>query len=153
MVALVANEDDGGVAAEASDDLQPVFDLVLGFALAAIDDEEVEAALAEEELMGGVHNFLPAKVPEVELYGLLVNFHVPALDRDALGFSLVGVEALTKELTQEGGFANVAFADEEDFGFVEGAVRLGLELEVVVKDGGRIAEVAPISSQNFWRDR
>ena len=146
MVALVADENDGRVAAEAGDDLQPVFDLVLGFALAAVDDEEVEAALAEEELMGGVHDFLSAKVPEVELHRLLVDFYVPAFDRDAWGFGLVGVEALTDELAEEGGFADVAFADEEDFGFVEGAVGLSLELEVIVEDGDGIAEVVPIST-------
>lgn len=150
MVALVADEDDGGVAAEAGDDLQPIFDLVLGFALAAVDDEQIEAAFAEEELVGGVHNFLSAEVPEVELDGLIVELDGVAFDDDAVGFGFVGVEGLTEELFEEGGFADIAFADEEDFGFVEGAVGLGLELEVVVEDGGGIAEVVPICAQEFW---
>ena len=37
--------------------------------MAVVEDEEVEAAFGEEELVGGVHDFLSAEVPEVEFDG------------------------------------------------------------------------------------
>ena len=66
LIALIADDDDGGVAAEAFDGVEPIFETVFFFALAVVEDEEVEAAFGEEELMGGVHDFLSAEVPEVE---------------------------------------------------------------------------------------
>ena len=34
--------------------------------MTGVEDEQIEAALGEEELVGGVHDFLPAKIPDVE---------------------------------------------------------------------------------------
>ena len=69
LIALVADDDHGGVAAEAFDGVEPIFETVFFFALAVVENEEVEAAFGEEELVGGVHNFLSAEVPEVEFDG------------------------------------------------------------------------------------
>ena len=52
--------------------LEPVFDLVLFLALAGVDDKNVDTALSQKELMGGMHNFLTAEIPDVQGNVLLV---------------------------------------------------------------------------------
>ena len=63
---LIEHHDDRGVAAKALDQAQPVVGVMLLLALAAVEDQEVEAAPGEEELVGGVHDFLAAEVPDVQ---------------------------------------------------------------------------------------
>lgn len=71
-----------------------MFDAVLAFALAVVEDEEVEAALGEEKLVGGVHDFLAAEVPDVDSNVGTVAGKLPVLDVDAFGFGFVGVEGV-----------------------------------------------------------
>ncbi len=91
FVGFVADDDDGRFAAEAVDEFEPVFDAVFFFAGAAVAGEDVEAALGEEELVGGVVDFLAAKVPDVEADGFVVDFERPCRDFEAIGLRFVGV--------------------------------------------------------------
>ena len=91
FVVFVADDDDGRFAAEALDQLEPVFDAVFFFAGAAVAGEDVEAALGEEELVGGVVDFLAAKVPYVEADRLAVNFERPGGDAEAVCLGFVGI--------------------------------------------------------------
>ena len=134
IVFVVLDEEDGAVFAEESDDFEPVG--VVGVFFAIVGDEDVEGAFGEEELVGLVVDFLAAEVPDVDAVGDGFVVKVPLVDVDALGADVfggggedvVGVE----EFVDEGGFADFAFADDEDFGFVEG---LEMGIEVVVQDG------------------
>jgi hypothetical protein len=136
FVALVADEDDGGCVAEAFDQFQPVFEAVFVFAGAAVAHEEVEAAFGKEKLVGGVVDFLSAEVPDVEFDGFGVDCNFPVCDVESVGLGLVGVVFVVDEAVDQGGFADAALPDEEDFGFVEGEDFAAAELAQVVEDGG-----------------
>nr|WP_307872655.1 hypothetical protein [Actinoplanes ovalisporus] len=95
--AFVADQDDRGAAREALDELQPILDAVLFLALPRVDDQEIDAAPGEEELMGGVHDLLPAEVPQVDRDVRAVHVEIPPGDVDPLGLALVGVEVAACE--------------------------------------------------------
>ena len=88
--------------------------------------------------MSGVVDFLSAEVPDVEfdLFGVDCNF--PVCDVESVGLGLVGVVFVVGEAVDQGGFADAALPDEEDFGFVEGADFANAELAEVVEDSGGI---------------
>ena len=66
--------------------------MFVGFAV--FEDEEIDTSFGEKELVGGVHDFLSAKVPEVDVDGLLIDVELPGMDFDALGFAFVRIEAI-----------------------------------------------------------
>ena len=68
LVNFVANDQYRRLAAEGLDDLEPVFDTVFFLGEAGIKNQKVKTALGEEELVGGVHDFLTTKVPDVKTY-------------------------------------------------------------------------------------
>ena len=86
--------------------------------------------------MGGVVDFLSAEVPDVEFDGFGVDCNFPLCDLESVGLGLVGVVFFAGEAVDQGGFADAALPDEEDFGFVEGADFAAAELAEVVEDGG-----------------
>ena len=49
------------------DDLEPVVETVFRFVQPRIEHEYIERAFGEEELVGGVHDLLPAEVPDVDV--------------------------------------------------------------------------------------
>ena len=63
---LVEHHDDRRIAAERANELQPVFGLGVFLALPTVEDQKIETAGGEEELMGGVHDFLAAEIPDVQ---------------------------------------------------------------------------------------
>ncbi|MCI5197363.1 MAG: hypothetical protein D3919_14330 [Candidatus Electrothrix sp. AW5] len=65
--------------------------------------------------MGGVHDLLAAKVPEVATESLVTGIELPGLDADAVGGFLVLIEAFIPEAAGEGGFTGCAFTDQDDF--------------------------------------
>ena len=71
------------------------------FVFAVVEDEDVEAAFGEEELVGVVHDALSAEVPEVELNGLVAIGESPRFDVDAGGFGFVGVESIFGEAIEK----------------------------------------------------
>ena len=141
LVAFVADDDDGGCAAEAVDQFEPVFDPVFVFAGAAVADEEVEAAFGEEELVGSVVDFLAAKVPNVEANVFGVDVDVPGGDVESVGLGLVGVELAVDQAVEQGSFADAALTNQQQFCFIQGANFTTAELAEVVADvfyGARI---------------
>ena len=62
---LVDHHQDGRVATITLDDPQPVVNVAFVLSLAGVENEQVEAALGQEELVGGVHDLLPAEVPDI----------------------------------------------------------------------------------------
>lgn len=71
------------------------------FVFAIVEDENVEAAFGEEELVGVVHDALSAEVPEVELNGLIAFRKPPRFDVDAGGFGFVGIKGVFGEAIEE----------------------------------------------------
>jgi hypothetical protein len=63
-VGVVADDDHRRIAAEGADGAQPVLDAVLLVGVAHVQHQHIDAARREEERMGGVHEVLPAEVPE-----------------------------------------------------------------------------------------
>ena len=66
LVGLVADDQHRRLAAEGLDDLEPILDAVFLLRQACIQHQQVETALGEKELVRGVHDLLPAEVPDVE---------------------------------------------------------------------------------------
>lgn len=65
---FVEDDEDGGFVAEAFDKVEPIFGIGVFVALATVEYQNVEAALGQEKLMGSVHDFLSAKVPNIEAH-------------------------------------------------------------------------------------
>jgi hypothetical protein len=62
-------DDDGGAGfAEEFDDFQPVVEV--GVVLAGVGDKKIEGAFGEEELMGGMVDFLATEIPDVDAEGV-----------------------------------------------------------------------------------
>ncbi|MCI5136175.1 MAG: hypothetical protein D3920_14145 [Candidatus Electrothrix sp. AW2] len=122
---------------------EPVF---RPFVTATVKHEDVEAAPGKEELVRGVHNFLTAKVPDVDPQGgITVLFYLPVADTDPVGSVFVGVKVLAEELLNQRGLACCAFADEKEFNLVEWAFLL-LERSEVLAD----SMDALVSNFNRW---
>lgn len=62
---LFTDDNDGRVAAEALDELEPVFNPVFVFAGAAVAGKDIQAALGEEKLVSRMVDFLTAEVLHV----------------------------------------------------------------------------------------
>lgn len=86
LVGFVADNDDGGVAAKALDDLEPVFETVGALVFTDVENQEIETAAGEKELVGGVHDLLTAKVPNVDTDRLAVYGERPGGDGNAGSF-------------------------------------------------------------------
>ncbi len=111
-----------GVAAKALDQVQPVVGVVLLLALAAVEHQQVEAAPGQEELVGGVHDLLAAKVPNVEPNRLAAGEgQRPLGDLDALGLRLGRVEAVMHQAVHQAGLAHLPEAHQNELGLVQGA--------------------------------
>jgi hypothetical protein len=67
---FVQDHNDGRIAAETSDEFEPILGVNVLATFASIKHEEVEASLGKEKLVGSMHNLLAAKIPDVKLYGL-----------------------------------------------------------------------------------
>ena len=65
LVDLVANHNNGRIPPKDWIILQPVFDPVFILSQTGIQHQQVQAAFGQEELVGGVHDFLPAKIPDI----------------------------------------------------------------------------------------
>jgi hypothetical protein len=117
---LVLHDDDRRLPPEALDVLEPVLGVEVLAAFAAVQDQQVETAVGEEELMRGMHDLLAAKVPDVETVGRPARLERPVRDVDALSFRFIAAEGLVQEASDERGFADFAAADENQFGLVEG---------------------------------
>ncbi len=78
-------DDQGGAGfGEEFDDFEPVVEV--GVVLAGVGDEEVEGAFGEEELVGGMVDFLAAEVPDVDAEGVAAGMgEVEAEYVDAFG--------------------------------------------------------------------
>ena len=74
-----------------------------------------------------MHDFLAAKVPDVELDAL----NLPLLNVDAFGDVLVRIEMVVEQAVHQGSFANVTLANDQEFGFVERFGFPEIELEEV----------------------
>jgi hypothetical protein len=103
---------------------EPILDAPFVFALTGIEDQEVETALGVEELVGGVHDFLPAEVPDVQGDGnsaLLGAIHLqrPGFDVNPVRLRFGFVKTLLHEPLNERGFAYSPLTDEDELGFVK----------------------------------
>ena len=64
---FVEDDDQGAVASEEFDDIEPV--VKVGVVAAVVGDEDVERTFGEEKAVGGVVDFLATKVPDIEVEG------------------------------------------------------------------------------------
>ena len=64
VLLFVFDNQNRAVVAEEFDDVEPV--VKIGVFFAGIGNEEIEGAFGEEILMGGVIDFLSAKVPDID---------------------------------------------------------------------------------------
>nr|WP_263972523.1 hypothetical protein [Pseudanabaena yagii] len=62
---FVFDNQNWAVVAEEFDDVEPI--VKVGVFFAGIGNEEIEGALGEEILMGGVIDFLSTKVPDIDV--------------------------------------------------------------------------------------
>ena len=98
---FVLDDEDGTAVAEEFDDTQPV--AKVGVFAAVIDEKDIQRTFGEEKLVGGVVDFLSAKVPEVNAERFAVGLgEFPAHYIDAFGggfwfFELVvGIEEFVR---------------------------------------------------------
>jgi len=110
--------------------------------LAGVEDEQVEAALGQEELVGSVHDLLPAEVPDVEAYvaraPLTLSGDLPLRNIDAFGLAFLRIEFVLDQALNQRSLADAALADQQDLGFVERASDFAPATEVVGQDVGGI---------------
>ena len=132
LVGLVADDQHRRLAAEGLDDLEPVLDAVFLLRQARIQHQQVETALGEEELVRGMHDLLPAEIPDVEFDGRLTidgwtndyrppSFVLrlsPQINGYSLRFSLVRIKCSVKDLLDERSFTNGALSNGKEFDFV-----------------------------------
>src|ERR1044071_6259567 len=90
----IQDNDDGGIGAEALDQLEPVFNVGIFIALAPAHHHQIQAALGEEELVRGVHNLLTTEVPDVQAHIVRTHLHRPFGDLDAQSLLFFRVEAV-----------------------------------------------------------
>ena len=89
IVFFVLDEEDGAVFAAETNDVEPVG--MVGVFFTAVGEEEVEGAFGEEELVGGVVDFLAAEVPKMNAVVVTIGaFEFPSADVDALGGEVFG---------------------------------------------------------------
>ena len=126
--AVRGDDDDARVVADPqADHVQPVFHLTLLDAAARLPDQQVERTAAEEELVRDAVDVLPAEIPGVELdldavLGGVRQAQTVNVNFDAVrgGFVFLrGFACLALQGFEQGGLADVAFADQHQFGFVE----------------------------------
>lgn len=122
IAAFVLDEMNGAGFAEELDALEPV--VMVGVFFTIVRHEEVTGAIGEEELVGLVVDFLSAEVPNVDFVVFAVGAcefpveDVDAFGGDVFGFGfeiVVGVDKFVGKTS----FTRTAFADDQEFGFVE----------------------------------
>lgn len=139
IAAFVLDQVDGAVFAEELDALEPV--VVVGVFFAIVRHEEVAGAIGEEELVGLVVDFLSAEVPNVDFVVFAVGAcEFPVEDVDALGGDVFGfgfeIVVGVDEFVGKTGFAATAFANDQEFCFVESLGFVGIASgEVVIENG------------------
>lgn len=150
IAAFVLDEVDGAGFAEELDALEPV--VVVGVFFAIVCHEKVAGAIGEEELVGLVVDFLSAEVPNVDFVVFAVGAcEFPVEDVDAFGGDIFGfgfeIVVGVNKFVGKTGFPATAFADDQEFGFVDVLGSIGVAGgEVVVEDGFRISGIRSIHS-------
>ena len=130
QVGFVKHDDQGGIAPEKLDQLQPVFQLFRVLIAPGIPHHQVEAAFTEEQMADApAHHFRP-KIPEVDLNPFLRHLHRPALYRDPAAGWLVRVEAPFHQAADQGGFARAGFSQHQQLDRIDAASFLILENEI-----------------------
>jgi hypothetical protein len=132
-IGLVADQHDRRVIAERPHMLQPVFGLLIGGVDlgSAVKQEDIEAAGAEKELVGGVDHDLTAEIPEMR--NDLRARHLPfgnVYTRSHLLLARNHVEAV--ESADERGFACRAIAEKDHADAVEGTGGIAKAFQVGV---------------------
>ncbi len=116
FVNFVQHHQHGRAATETGGVFEPFFGLVV---VAAVEQQHIDAALREKKLVGGVHHFLPAEVPEVGGDAVAVVHGERRLaNADAVRLAFLAVEVLAEQPFYERGFARRGFAEKYDFDFV-----------------------------------
>ena len=83
---------------EALDHAHPVVGVGVFRVAASVEHEQVDAALRQEELVRGVHDLLPAEVPDVQPHRTeLRQRQFPIGDLDPVRFSLATVELVVEQ--------------------------------------------------------
>jgi hypothetical protein len=93
--------------------------------------KHVDAALGEEELVSGVHDLLPAEVPDAQEDRIVVDLDAPATDLDARGLLLVLGEVTGHETLDQRRLADRTLADHEQLRLVKPSGRPLHTFEVV----------------------
>ncbi len=142
LVAFVADQNDGRVLAVGVDERQPIFNVILFERFSRIEDQQVQTAPREKELVRGVHVFLPAEIPHLradvaQRQGTLF---------DNQGGVFFVVEGVVNQPLNDGGLAHAAFAHHEDARFAQFTSAFFVDAFVVGEDFlGVVASIPSIS--------
>lgn len=114
------------------DQFDPFLDKVLLGTFARLPDHKIDGGRAEEQLVCWTVNALAAEIPTVEgdLYFTIGIGHFDGLDLNAVCSRFAFLPRVTTQCAEQATLAHFAFADEDEFGFVEGDLRGGFGAKV-----------------------
>lgn len=121
--AVGSDDENFGIGFAVFDEPDPLLDEALLGTFARFPDDEVNGGGGEEKLVGWAIDALPAEIPAVEGQGGAasrvsgLNFANVDAVRSGVFLPIFALEGV-----HEAGFADFAFADEDEFGFVEGSL-------------------------------
>ncbi len=131
---FVEHNENGGVAAKALDEFEPVLGIGIFVALATVEHQQVKATLGEKELMGRVHNLLPTKIPHMEFdIFSVVESNRPLGNLNALCLSRSWAKILINQAIDQGRFSHRAETHQNHLGFIQWST-LKSQPKIVIKD-------------------
>src|SRR5664280_82892 len=140
-ILLVLEDQRRAVPAKDIDQLQPILETFVRYRLVvftSVIDEDIKRAVGQKELVRGMINLLPSKVPDVQaedpsvaqLKFVPVNGNTPG----RLAFRGQRLAGLV-QASQQTGLARTTLAQDEHFGFIQVVHTAQLPLTEVVEDG------------------
>ena len=94
---LVEHDDHRRLAAEARDQVEPVLGVGVLAPLPPVEDDEVQAAVGQEELVGRMHDLLAAEIPDMDPHLGILQWNGPVGNGDAVGHRLARIETIVDQ--------------------------------------------------------
>jgi hypothetical protein len=120
---MCGNDQNPGIRCDSqANPSNPTLDLALLLAFASVPYNKVKTSLTEKELVRDSVDFLAAKVPDSnrEWFWNAWMFDAQRADLNAMRTNAVRIKWLPLERGDQGRFSNLAFSDQEHFGFILG---------------------------------
>jgi len=151
LLNLVEHHQHRRLGREAGDQPQPVIGVLFLPPGAAVEHEQVQAAVGQEELVCGVHDLLPAKVPDILPHFVLLppDGNRPLLDADALRRVFTSREPVLDQPLHKRRFPRFTASHQDQLGFVQRLPFIGANrTKVVIQNrpwfGTRLVFVVPV---------